>query len=158
MFRPMRRMKQEIPKEECRAILTEEKRGVLAVIGDEGYPYAIPLNFYYEPGEETIYLHGAKEGHKIDAVRSCDKVCFTVWNRGCQKDGHWSYYVTSVVAMGRAELVTDEAVALEKCRKLALKYFPTKEQVEEDLARSFPRVQVIAVHIEHMTGKLVHEE
>ena len=158
MFRPMRRMKQEVSKEECRAILSEEKRGVLAVIGDEGYPYAIPLNFYYEPEEETIYLHGAKEGHKIDAVRSCDKVCFTVWNRGCQKDGHWSYYVTSVVAKGRAELVTDEAVALEKCRKLALKYFPTKEQVEEDLARSFPRVQVIAVHIEHMTGKLVHEE
>ena len=64
-------------QEECRQILKTEKRGVLSVIGDNGYPYGIPINFYYDENDGKIYFHCAKEGHKIDAIKNCDKACFT---------------------------------------------------------------------------------
>ena len=156
-FREMRRKKQQVSREECVRILREEKRGVLAVIGDEGYPYAIPLDFYYDEAEDIIYFHCAKKGHKIDAIKNCDKVCFTVWNRGYQKED-WSYFVTSVVAMGRARLITDESVTYEKAKAIGLKYYPSAPEVDEELKKDVHRVQIVAISIEHMTGKLVHEK
>ena len=126
--------------------------------GEDGYPYAIPLNFYFDESEETIYFHSAKEGHKIDAIRNNENVCFTVWNTGIRKEDDWAYYVTSIVVFGRAHLVTDEAVTREKARALGLKYFPTAEEVEEVMSRSLGRIQMIAVTIDHMTGKIVHEK
>ena len=80
MFREMRRFKQQITTEECKKVLKEEKRAAFSVIGDEGYPYTIPINFYYDEADNIISFHGAKEGHKADAVNRCDKVCLTVWN------------------------------------------------------------------------------
>ncbi len=158
MFRKMRRFKQEVSQEECVDILKTEKRGVLSVIGDEGYPYAIPMDFYYDAEEKKIYFHAAREGHKMDAIKRCDKVCFTTWNRGFQKEGDWAWNVTSVVVMGRAELVSDTELANEKLRKLALKYYPTVEEVEAEMQRDAHRVQMIAIRMEHMTGKLVNEK
>ena len=158
MFRPMRRKKQEVSREECFRILREEKRAVLSVAGDDGYPYGVPLDFYFDENEETIYFHCAREGHKIDAIKKCDKVCFTVYNQGYRKDGDWSYYVTSVIVFGRAALVTDETVTYEKARALGEKYFPTQEDVERELEQAVKRVQIVAISIDHMTGKLVHEQ
>ena len=160
MFREMRRKKQALPPEECARLLREEKRGALAVIGDMGYPYAIPLNFYYDEDENAVYFHCAREGHKLDALRACDKACFTVWDKGVQEEGDWSFYVCSVVAMGRAEFVpvTDEARVTETLRKLGAKYFPSDEEVEIEIARDAHRVQLVALHIEHLTGKRVHEK
>lgn len=158
MFREMRRKKQEVPREECIHILDTEKRGVIAVIGEKGYPYAIPVNFFYDKQDEKIYIHGAKEGHKIDAIRENDKVCFTVWNQGYQKEDDWAYYVTSVIVFGRAEIVNDDMVTYEKTRSLGLKYYPTAEEVDDEIKRSLNRVQMISINIEHMTGKIVHEK
>ncbi|MCC8151622.1 MAG: pyridoxamine 5'-phosphate oxidase family protein [Lachnospiraceae bacterium] len=107
MFRDMRRCKQLISDNECREILRSEKRGVLSVIGDDGYPYGVPINFYYDEDENILYFHGAKQGHKIDAIKNCGKVSFTTWNSGLQKDGDWAFYITSVIVMGTAELVDD---------------------------------------------------
>lgn len=158
MFREMRRFKQQVENQECVEILKNEKRGVLSVIGDEGYPYTVPMDFYYEEAENTVYFHCAKEGHKIDGIRGCDKVCFTTWNTGFQKDGDWAWNVTSVVAFGRAELVEDDKLTYEKTRKLGMKYYPTAEEVDEEMERDISRVQLVALHIEHMTGKLVNEK
>ena len=157
MFRKMRRYKQAVTEEESRKVMLEGKRGVLSVTGDEGYPYGIPMDYYYDAAEGKIYLHCAKEGHKIDAIKRSDKVCFTVWDEGCRK-GDWSWYVTSVVAFCRAELVTDAEVTLRAVREIGLKYYPTAEEVEAEIAHAISRVQVIALTIEHMTGKLVHEK
>ena len=74
MFRKMRRFKQQLSKEECENILRAQKRGVLAVLGDEGYPYAVPLNFVYDNG--CIYFHSAVAGHKLEAIRAYDKGSF----------------------------------------------------------------------------------
>ena len=158
MFREMRRTKQQVSEEKCREILKEEKRAVLSVAGDDGYPYGIPVNFYYNEEENTIYLHGAKAGHKIDAIRNCNKVCFTVWDEGYLTEGDWAYNVTSVVAMGKAELMDDIEKGTEMIRKMGYKYYPTKEAVEEEIRESMHHVQMIAIHIEHMSGKLVNEK
>ena len=140
-------------------ILKDEKRAAFSVIGDEGYPYTIPINFYYEEADHTIYFHGAREGHKMDAIQKCNKVCLTTWNQGFKKVGHWEWNATSVVVFGKAELITDTKIIEDRLQKLAEKYYPTVEEVEKEMngsARS--RVQLFAIRIEHMTGKLVNEK
>jgi hypothetical protein len=153
----MRRFKQEVPRVDCIKILTEEKRAVLAVNGDDGYPYAVPINFYYDSDTDRIYFHCAKAGHKLDAMTRDDRVCFTVYNTGYQKDD-WSYYVTSVIVFGRARIMTDRDEMLEKIRKFGLKYYPTAPEVDEEIRKDFDRVNLVEITIEHMTGKLVHEK
>ena len=110
------------------------------------------------PGEGELRFESRFEGHKIDAIRACGKACFTVWQDNYRKEGDWSWYVTGVIAFGRAEIVEDRAVVIDKVRKLALKYYPTAEEVEKEIARDGNRVGLIALTVEHMTGKLVHEK
>ncbi|HAM68201.1 MAG TPA: 5-nitroimidazole antibiotic resistance protein, partial [Ruminococcus sp.] len=57
MFRKLARIKQQLDDAECIRILTEEKRGVLSVLGDDGYPYGMPLNHYYDPADGRLYFH-----------------------------------------------------------------------------------------------------
>lgn len=158
MFREMRRFKQAVSEDECMKILTEAKRGVFSVIGDEGYPYSLPINFYYYETDNRIFFHGAREGHKVDAIKNCDKVCFTTWDEGFKLECHWEWNITSVIVFGRAKFIEDRKIAEDRVRKLAYKYYPTKEEAEEELARSIGRVQLFAIDIEHMTGKLVNEK
>ena len=120
MFREMRRKKQQVSKEACINILKWEKRGALAVNGEDGYPYVVPVNFYYDEPTETLYFHGAKTGHKIDSIQKNPKVCFTVWTSGTRKEGDWAYYVSSVVVFGTASLVTDSDLLREKLRAIGL--------------------------------------
>ena len=143
MFREMRRFKQQITTEECKKVLKEEKRAAFSVIGDEGYPYTIPINFYYD---------------EADAVNRCDKVCLTVWNQGFKKEGHWEWNPTSVVVFGKVKPVTENNIFEDRLRKLAAKYYPTTDEIEEEMERSASRTQLFAIKIEHMTGKLVNEK
>ena len=90
MFRKMRRFKQELSERECIEILKKEPRGVLSMIGDDGYPYGIPMSHWYNEDDGKLYFHGAKEGHKIDAIQNCDKVSFCVYDEGYRKEGEWA--------------------------------------------------------------------
>lgn len=101
MFRDMRRFKQKLTESECEAVLQKQKRGVLAVLGDGGYPYTVPMNYIYDNG--CIYYHSAVEGHKLDAVRACDKGSFNVLSDGELTDDGWSYNFLSVTAFGRLD-------------------------------------------------------
>lgn len=159
MFRDMRRRKQQVSEEECKRILIEEKRAAFSVIGDEGYPYTIPVDFYYDKDDNCIYLHGAKSGHKIDSIKNCDKVCFTTWNQGYKTEGNWEWNSTSVVVFGRAKLLEDRKFWENKLRKLTIKYYPTVEEAETEMKTlTINAVQMIAIEIEYMTGKLVNEK
>lgn len=159
MFRKMRRFKQQVTEMECQKILTEEKRAAFSVIGDNGYPYTVPINFYYDVNDNCIYFHGAKEGHKIDAIKKCDKVCLTTWNQGFITDDSWEWNVTSVVVFGKARLVNDNTIIEDRLRKMANKYYPNKEEVETEMTSSaFNHIQIFAIDIEHLTGKLVNEK
>ena len=159
MFREMRRLKQQVSDIECKKILKEEKRAALSVIGEDGYPYTVPINFYYDENDNGIYFHGAKEGHKADAIQKCDKVCFTTWNQGFKKNGGWEWNVTSVVVFGKIKFVDDKTVMEDRLRKMAAKYYPDEEEIEAEMTRpAFHRVQMFEIEIEHMTGKLVNEK
>ena len=82
MFREMRRFKQQISKEECTEVLRNEPRGVLSVLGDDGYPYGIPMDHWYSETDGKLYFHCAKEGHKLDAIAKCDKAGYCVMDQG----------------------------------------------------------------------------
>ena len=94
MFRPMRRKAKEISTDAAKKLLCNERRGVFAVNGDDGYPYAIPVNFYYDEVNNKIYFHGAAAGHKVDALQVDDKVCFTVYgNETIKEEEAWAPYL-----------------------------------------------------------------
>ncbi len=154
-FRKMRRWKQEVSKEECETILREEPRGILAVLGDNSYPYAMPVNFLYEDGK--LYIHGAGTGHKADAIKRWNKVSFCLYNSGFQKEGEWAWNITSVVCFGRIHIVEDQDEAIEVSRRLARKYYPDEASIEEEIKKAGSRVKAFVIEIEHMTGKLVNE-
>ncbi len=158
-FRKMRRFKQELSRCECDEVLSSEKRGVLCVNGEDGYPYGVPINYVYDEDSGRIYFHCAKEGHKLDGIRASSKVCFTVYEQGEQR-GDWSYYVRSVVVFGRVRIIDDLFESISHLRTLAEKYYPQdgSEDIEGDIAANSPRAVVLELEPENVTGKLVHEK
>ena len=157
MFRKMRRFKQELGKDECVEILKNEPRGVLSVLGDDGYPYGIPMDHWYDEGSGNLYFHGAKEGHKLDAISACDKVSYCVYDQGYRNDGEWALNIKSVVVFGRLHPVTDADKTLKACKNLCLKFTDDPKYLKYELAHSLPRVLCLELIPEHMTGKLVKE-
>lgn len=158
MFRPMRRMKRAISEEDARGLLAEGRRAVLAVNGDDGYPFAFPIDYRFDADANKIYFHGAKAGQKVDALRRSDKVCLTVMGNERLEDGEWAPYVQSVVVFGRCRLVDDAAKTEAEVRRLALKYYPSAEEVERELEKYLSAVQLYEIEIEHLTGKQVQEK
>lgn len=157
MFRKMRRFKQEISKEECFEILKNEPRGVLSLVGDNGYPYGIPMTHFFDEHDGKIYFHGAKEGHKIDAIKKCSKASFCVYDKGSRKDGEWALNIKSVVAFGKITLITDIKKSEEICTHIVQKFTDDKDYLEKELSNALNRVQCFAFEIEHISGKLVNE-
>ncbi len=157
MFRQMRRFKQQIPDSECIEILKTEPRGVLSLIGDDGYPYAIPMSHYYSEDDHKLYFHGAKQGHKIDAIKNCNKACFCVYDKGYRKPGEWALNIRSVVVFGRITLVDDLEKAREICTQISLKFTDDQDYIQRELQSALNRVQCLEFEIEHITGKLVNE-
>ena len=157
MFRKMRRFKQQITDAECIEILKNTKRGVLSLLGEDGYPYGIPIDHWYCEEDGRIYFHGAKEGHKIDAIKACDKASYCVYDEGYRKEGEWALNIKSVVTFGRIRLVEDEDTARKICTELVRKFTDDQDYLEKELKNAFPRVQCLELIPEHMTGKLVNE-
>ena len=157
MFRPMRRFKQQISEAECIRILKEQPRGVLSLIGDDGYPYGIPLDHWYCEEDGKLYFHGAKEGHKIDAIALCDKVSYCVMDEGFRKEGEWALNINSVIVFGRISLVTDPEKAKLICTNITRKFTDDEAYLAHELEHAFSRVQCLELTPEHMTGKLVNE-
>lgn len=157
MFREMRRFKQQIPNEECIEILKSEPRGVLSVLGDEGYPYGIPLDHWYSESDGKLYFHGAKEGHKLDAIAKCDKASYCVMDKGYRKEGEWALNIHSVIVFGRIREVTDIEKKKEICTCLCRKFTDDEAYLEKEMKNAFLRVCCLELDIEHMTGKLVNE-
>ena len=154
MFREMRRIKQKISNEECIRVLKTQPRGVLSMIGDDGYPYGIPMDHWYSETDNTIYFHCAKVGHKIDAIRKYDKASFCVID---QDDVHPEKYTTffrSVIAFGRIHIIEDDAEKMKAARLLGNRYNPNHEEaLQKELEKGFSRMLVIRFDIEHLTGK-----
>ena len=157
MFRKMRRFNQQVTDAECIEILKNTKRGVLSLLGEDGYPYGIPIDHWYCEEDGRIYFHGAKEGHKIDAIKACDKASYCVYDEGYRKEGEWALNIKSVVTFGRIRLVEDEDTARKICTELVRKFTDDQDYLEKELQNAFPRVQCLELIPEHMTGKLINE-
>ena len=155
MFRSMRRIKQQLSDEETIEVLKNSKRGVLSVVGDDGWPYGIYINPHYENGK--IYFHGGKEGHKIDALRKDPRASFTVIDDGVKDEGGWAYTFKSVVVFGRVAFIDDQAEALEICRRLSRRFTQDEKYIEDEIKNFGALVRVFALVPEHITGKRVHE-
>ena len=157
MFRPMRRSPQALSHEEMTDLLKTETRGVMSVLGDNGYPYGFPINHYYDEEANKIYIHGANFGHRVSAVKSDPKVSYCVFGGEYQKEGDWAKYVRSVIVFGKAEMIEDANEIVRISRLLCDKFPCPPEYVEHEIEKDAPRTLVIAINIEDMNGKLVHE-
>jgi len=157
MFRPIRKVKNEISVEEAKELLKSERRGVLSVNGDDGYPYAIPINFYFNEEENKIFFHGARAGHKVDSLKKDDKVCFTVYGNEQIKKQEWAPFMQSAVVFGRCHMIADRDEVLKRVREFAIKYYPNMDLVNEELKDSGNAVRMFEITIEHISGKQIQE-
>lgn len=155
MFRELTRKKQKLSDMECKEVLNQSVRGVLAVNGDGGYPYALPINYYFDEANNKIYLHSGKVGHKMDALAKNDKVSFCVYDRGYHKDGHWSLNIKSVVIFGRMHMVDDwsDELIVNFCKR----FTDDMDYIYSEIEKFRGNTAVLCLEIEHMTGKLVNE-
>lgn len=153
MFREMRRKKQELSKEETVSVLERGSNGVLAVLGDNDYPYAVPVSYAYEDG--IIYIHGANTGHKIAAITKHPKVSFCVVGQDNVVSKEFTTYFKSVIAFGRAHVLKEESKVRHALELLAQKYSPkeSEEHLNKSIASSSQTLAIIAIEIEHITGK-----
>lgn len=152
----MRRKNRQMSNEECIDILTNEPRGVLALLGDYDYPYTVPMSHVFADGK--IYFHGAQTGHKNDAAKKYEKVSYCVVDRGVKAEDSWWYTFKSVVVFGKIRILTDRDEKIEKLTYLGDKFFPTHEETMDEISRLLDRTEVFEITIDHMTGKMVEEK
>ena len=153
----MLRKKQQLPEEECIEILKNELRGVLSVIGDDDYPYGMPINHFYCEEDGKIYFHSGRKGHKIDAMKSHAKASFCVYDQGFRREGEWALNIRSVIVFGRIEFIEDRETIYEIARRLSYKFTDDEEYIEHEIVRSGPGTLMFALVPEHISGKLVNE-
>lgn len=155
MFRKIRKIKNEIDNDAVDSLLHSCRRGVLSMNGDDGYPYSIPINYYYDEANQKIYFHGAKSGYKVDCLNRCDKVCFTIFGNESIKDLVWAPFVQSVIVFGRCHLVDTDNEVL---KNFMMKYYPSLDLVDKVIKDDSKFVQMYEISIEHKSGKQVQEK
>lgn len=152
MFREMRRKKQALSEQDCITVLRRATSGVLAVSGEDGYPYAVPLSYVYRDGK--LYFHCARTGHKLDAIRQNNKVSFCVIDQDRIVPEEYTTYFRSVIVFGTAHIIGDEAEKRSALEKLAERYSPEQKTGRlEEIDRLFAAVCMVELNIQHMTGK-----
>lgn len=157
MFRPVRKKKNEISLEAVHQLLHHARRGILAVNGDDGYPYAIPINFLYDEDAGKVYFHGARAGHKVDAIKACDKVCFTVYGDEVIRQEDWAPFLQSAVVFGRCRLVESGPESTQLLRRFAMRYYPSESLADEEITAAGKAAQMFEISIECLSGKEVQE-
>ena len=158
MFRDLLRKKQQLSQEECLQVLTAEKRSVLSVLGDDGYPYGLPINHFYNEDDGKIYFHSGSAGHKLDALRRCNKASLCVYDQGFLKEGDWALNVRSVIVFGRVEFIEDREKIFDIARRLSHKFTDDEGYIEYEIQKSGQRTVMFALTPEHICGKLVNEK
>lgn len=153
MFREMRRKRQALSKEEISTVLYRGTSGVLALSGDDDYPYAVPISYVYDG--EKIYFHCAKSGHKLDAIQRNAKVSFCVIDQDEIVPDQYTSYYRSVIAFGQAEVITDEKEKREAIEKLMVKYAPNDTVIRRNnlIDREWTPLCMLKMSIDHVTGK-----
>ncbi len=157
MFRELSRLDKKLTMEECIHILKTEKRGVLSVIGDNYYPYGIPMNHFYNQEDGKIYFHCGKAGHRLDALKKDNKVSFCTYDQGYQNPGEWALNVKSVIVFGKIEIVDDIEKIVNITTKLSHKFTQDAEYIKEELKNYANATLLLELTPEHICGKSVIE-
>lgn len=156
MFRNMRRGAQMLPESDCLSVLEKGTSGVLAVSGDDGYPYAVPLSYVYRDGR--FIFHCAVQGHKLDAIRANPKASFCVVDQDVVVPEKLTTYYRSVIAFGVVRVVDDPAEKRSALQVLCEKFAPgERELCQAEIAGELNRVAIVELLVEHMTGKEAKE-
>ncbi len=160
MFRPMVRQNKQLSREVCVQILRKQRRGVLSVNGDDGYPYAAPINHYYNPEDGCLYFHTGRrtESHRTESLRKSDKVCYCVTEPGKPIPNDWALLVRSVVVFGRIEMITDTEQIVPICRALSHQFTKDDAFIEHELDRLAKGTYLLRLTPEHICGKQVEEK
>lgn len=127
------------------------------MMGENGYPYGIPMDHWYCEEDGKLYFHGAVEGHKIDAIKQCDKVSYCVMDEGYREPGEWPLHIKSVIVFGRLHTVSDKEKTVQICTEIGKKFTDDEAYLQKELAGSLSRVLCLELTPEHITGKLVKE-
>ena len=158
MFRELTRKNKKLSGEECISVLQSETRGVLSVLGDDDYPYGMPMNHWYNEENGAIYFHcGTMNGHRLDALGKHDKVSFCVYDQGYRNAGDWAWNVKSVIVFGRMEVLDDREKIIEITTKLSYKFTQDEEYIKKEIEQHGHRTLLLQLVPEHMCGKLVNE-
>jgi len=156
MFRELTRKHKALLLGECIAVLEREKRGVLSVLGDGGYPYGMPMNHLYKDG--VIWFHcGRQKSHRNDALRQSDKVSYCVFEEGTPIEGNWALQVRSVIVFGRMEIVDDPETVADVCTDLCHKFTFDEEYIRHEMENSARGTLLLKLTPEHISGKTVTE-
>ena len=153
MFREMRRDRQSLSREDCISILERGTSGVLALSGDGGYPYAVPLSYLYHDG--ALYFHCAKSGHKLDAIRSCPRASFCVIGQDQIVPLRRTTFYRSVIAFGSIDILEEAAEKRRAIDALTAKY-ASEDSIENRNAvieRQWDLFYMLKFSIEHLSGK-----
>ena len=157
MFRELQRKNKQISMEECIELLKKETRGVLSVLGDDDYPYGMPMNHWYNEEDGKIYFHCGKSGHRLDALRKCNKVSFCTYDRGYREDGDWALHVKSVIVFGTIAIVEDMETIADVARKLSYKFTQDEEYIQNEIDKYAKATLLMQLTPEHICGKQITE-
>lgn len=138
-------------------VLQNETRGVLSVLGDDDYPYGMPMNHWYDEEDGCIYFHGGNYGHRLDALKKHDKVSFCVYDHGYRKEGEWALNVKSVIVFGRMDMIRDTEKIVDITTKLSHKFTQDEEYIRKEIEENVQRTVLLKLTPEHLCGKLVNE-
>jgi nitroimidazol reductase NimA-like FMN-containing flavoprotein (pyridoxamine 5'-phosphate oxidase superfamily) len=157
MFREMIRKKQKLSIEECISILKMEKRGVLSVNGDNGYPYGTPMNHWYNEENGKLYFHCGKVGHRLDSLKKDNKVSFCTYDKGYNKNGEWALNIKSVVVFGKIKIIDDVEKIEDITTKLSHKFTQDEFYIKKEIKQNIHRTILLELTPDHICGKLINE-
>ena len=157
MFPELIRKNKQLSMEDCVHVLKTETRGVLSVLGEGGYPYGTPMNHWYNEEDGCVYFHCGNIGHRLEALRACDKVSFCTYDAGYRNEGEWALNVKSVIVFGRMEILDDMDLITDITTKLSYKFTQDEEHIREEIRLHGHRTLLLKLTPEHICGKLVNE-
>lgn len=157
IFREMQRKNKQLSEGECISILKTEKRGVLSVVGDNGYPYGMPMNHFYNEDDGCIYFHCGKQGHRTDSLKQDNKASFCVCDSGIINEGEWALEINSVIAFGKIDIIDNTDIIADISYKLSRKFTDDEEYIKNEIDCFAHETLILKMSVEHLCGKKVKE-
>ncbi len=157
MFRELIRKNRKLSFNECIDILKTEKRGVLSVIGDNDYPYGMPMNHFYNEDDGKIYFHCGKIGHRLDSLKNNNKVSFCTYDKGFSTPDSWALNIKSVIVFGKIEIVDDIERITDISAKLSHKFTNDNDYIKSEIEKFAHKTLLLELTPDHICGKIIEE-